>query len=234
MKHPIDFSISNLHPKSSLNPLTRLGLLALIYITIFSGCASIIDKKSAEERIAPILKWNQDIYVEFLKQNMKKINAKYSTEYVAYEFIVDTDDGSTRIQNLIDSETVRPIIEKLGIALVDPDEKASKIFDYVQSEYSFRPDPGNWWTVEETIQAKKGDCKSLSLLLMSLLLAADFPVHAAISNGHMWVNVHRDNKSQVLEVDKDPYRNKVYSIPGFYENPLFKVFSDGTVKRKAF
>jgi hypothetical protein len=231
MKHQIDFSISNLHPKSSLNPMARLGLLTLIYITISSGCASIIDKKSAEERIAPILEWNQDIYIEFLKQNMKKINAKY---YVSYEFIVDTDDGSTRIQNLIDSETVRPIIEKLGIALVGSDEKISKIFDYVQSEYSFRPDPGNWRTVEETIQMKKGDCKSLSLLLMSLLLAADFSAHAAISNGHMWVNINRDNKSQVLDVDKDPYRNKVYGTPGFYENPLFKVFPDGTLKRKAF
>jgi hypothetical protein len=234
MKHQIDLSTGNLHPRPSLNPIAGIGLLSLICVIIISGCTSIIDKKRAEERITPIFEWNQEIYIEFLKQNIKKINAKYSTEYVSYEFFVDTDNGSTPIQNLIDSEAVRPITEKLGIAFIDHDQKLLKIFDYVQNEYMFRPDPGKWRTVEETIQTKKGDCKSLSLLLMSLLLAADFPVHAAISNGHMWVNVYHDNKSQVLEVDRDPDRKKVYSIPGFYENPLFKIFPDGAVKRKAF
>ena len=81
--------------------------------------------------MASFIGCSEEIYVEFLKQNMKKINDKYSTEYVSYEFIVDTDNESTRIQNLIDSETVRSITEKFGIALVDPDEKVSKIFDYV-------------------------------------------------------------------------------------------------------
>lgn len=74
----------------------------------------------------------------------------------------------------------------------------------------------------------------MSLLLMSMLMADYIPVYGAISNGHMWVNVYQDNKWVVLEVDKDPHRNRIYSIPGFYENPLFKVFPNGTVKRKKF
>jgi hypothetical protein len=234
MKYQNDLSVGKSLPRPSLSHITRIGLLSLTCVIIISGCTSVIDKKRAEERIAPIFEWNQEIYIEFLKQNMEKINRQYSTEYVSYDFLVDTDNGSTRIQNLFDVEAVRPIAEKIEIASIDYDQKLSKILDYVQNEYMFRPDPGKWRTVAETIQAKKGDCKSLSLLLMSLLLAADFPVHAAISNGHMWVNVYHDNKLQVLEVDKDPDRNKVYSIPGFYDNPLFKIFPDGAVKRKAF
>ena len=234
MKYQNDLSAGRLHPRPSLNPITWIGLLYLTYVIIISGCTSIIDKKRTEERMASSFEWNQEIYIEFLKQNMEKIDRQYSTEYVAYDFFVDTDNGSTRIQNLIDSEAVRPITEKLEIASIDYDQKLSKILDYVQNEYTFRPDPGKWRTVAETIQTKKGDCKSLSLLLMSLLLAADFPAHAAISNGHMWVNVYHDNKLRVLEVDRDPDRNKVYSIPGFYDNPLFKIFPDGAVKRKAF
>ena len=103
-------------------------------------------------------------------------------------------------------------------------------------EYEFQADPDtyHWQTVAETIKAKKGDCKNLSLLLMSLLLSAGINTHAAISNGHMWVNVYYDKKWQVLEVDKDSERNKIYQTPGFYKNPLYKVFMDRTEKRKRF
>lgn len=41
-----------------------------------------------------------------------------------------------------------------------------------------------------------------------------------------------DNKWHVLEVDKDPERNKIYQIPGFYENPVYKIFKDRALKRK--
>jgi hypothetical protein len=48
----------------------------------------------------------------------------------------------------------------------------------------------------------------------------------------MWVNVFYDNEWHGLEVDRDPERNKIYSIPGFYEDPLYKIFIDRTEKRK--
>ena len=69
-------------------------------------------------------------------------------------------------------------------------------------------------------------------VLMSLLLSAGIESYAAISNGHMWTNVFFDNTWHVLEVDKDPERNKIYQIPGFYKNPVYKIFKDRTLKRK--
>jgi hypothetical protein len=48
----------------------------------------------------------------------------------------------------------------------------------------------------------------------------------------MWVNVNCDNQWQVLELDLDPERNTIYSIPDFYENPLYKIYPDRSEKRK--
>jgi hypothetical protein len=163
---------------------------------------------------------------------MEKKNEKYSTEYAPYEFVVDTDYGSTLVQNLINLQAVSSIVDKLGINDMESYDKVSNIYEYVVSKYAFAMDPSNWPTVQETVRAKRGDCKSLSLLLMSLLISAGVNAHAALSNGHMWVNVFYDNKWHVLEVDRDPGRNKIYSIPGFYEDPLYKIFIDRTEKRK--
>jgi hypothetical protein len=145
---------------------------------------------------------------------------------------VDTDYGSTLIQTLIDPEAVSPITYHLGIHNLEYKEKISVIFNYVIHEYAFIMTPCKWQSVEETVKTKKGDCKGLSLLLMSLLLSAGIDTHAAVSNGHMWTNVFYDNTWHVLEVDMNPDRNKIYQIPGFYENPLYKVFIDHSERRK--
>jgi hypothetical protein len=50
----------------------------------------------------------------------------------------------------------------------------------------------------------------------------------------MWTNVYFDNEWHVLEVDKDSDRNKIYQMPGFYKDPIYKVFIDHTMKRKRF
>jgi len=92
--------------------------------------------------------------------------------------------------------------------------------------------PLKWQSVEETIKTQKGDCKNLSLLLMSYLTTAGYDTYAGISNGHMWVNVNHDNQWQILELDLDPERNTIYRIPGFYENPLYKIYPDRSEKRK--
>ena len=63
------------------------------------------------------------------------------------------------------------------------------VHEYVLGSYRYVVEPKEWPTIQETIQWGKGDCKGLSLLLMSLLLASGFETHAAVSNGHMWVNV---------------------------------------------
>jgi len=185
------------------------------------------------ESTIPELKWNLESYNEFVKENMTEINANYSTVYVPYEFIVDTDYGSTVIQNLLDPESAKAINTGLpNVANPGPSDPLMRIYRHIINHYDYILDPLKWQSVEETIRAKKGDCKSLSLLLMSCLAAAGYDTYSAISNGHMWVNVNYDNQWQVLELDLDPERNTIYRIPGFYENPLYKVYPDRSEKRK--
>jgi hypothetical protein len=212
----------------------RLALtLFLSWSVVCTGCAVLLREKPPEEKIFPELIWNLESYAAFVKQNMKEINAKYSIDYVPYEFVVDTENGSTVIQNLIEPKAGAAIGADLETYSnsEDPD-KLIPIYQYVINEYNYILEPFEWQTVEETIKTKKGDCKSLSLLLMSLLLSANYDAYAAISNGHMWINVYENYQWHVLELDHDPERNKIYRIPGFYENPLFRIFPNHSEKRK--
>jgi hypothetical protein len=177
----------------------------MLWFFLLWGCAAIQREKIPAESIIPELKWNLSSYAEFVKENMAEMNANYSSVYAPYEFIVDTDYGSTVIQNLLDTESATSINAGL-VRDANP--------------------------VEETIRTQKGDCKSLSLLLMSCLANAGYNTYAGISNGHMWVNVNHDNQWQVLELDLDPERNTIYRIPGFYENPLYKIYPDRSEKRQ--
>jgi hypothetical protein len=36
----------------------------------------------------------------------------------------------------------------------------------------------------------------------------------------------------VLELDQNPERQKIYRIPNFYENLLYKIYADRSEKRK--
>jgi len=209
----------------------KIFLLLLIFIMIFEECASIIEEKPPEEIVTPALPWDVKNYAVFLKQNMKNMNERYSTEYAHYDFVVDTDMGSTLIQNLIEPKIALEIKNRPWSDNMEDDYKLFKIFKYVQNDYAFFREPDKWLTVKETVKNKKGDCKSLSLLLMSLLISAGIDTHAAISNGHMWVNAFYDGRWHVLEIDNDPERNKIYSISGFYNNPLYKIYPDHSEKR---
>jgi hypothetical protein len=93
-------------------------------------------------------------------------------------------------------------------------------------------DPHRWQSVEETIKTRKGDCKSLSLLLMSLLKSAGYDSYAGIANGHMWVVAYEKNRWKIYELDKNRERNLIYGIPGFYDIPLYKIYPDRSEKRK--
>ncbi|MDY6791487.1 MAG: hypothetical protein SWH54_09485 [Thermodesulfobacteriota bacterium] len=206
-------------------------LLSLVLVVICGGCTFIIKQKRPEETVSTTLPWDVKNYADFLKQNIKNMNERYSTEYASYNFVVDTDRGSTRIQNLIEPEIALEIKDRPWSEHMQDDYKLYKIFKYVQNNYVFFAEPAKWPTVKETVKRKKGDCKSLSLLLMSLLISADIETHAAISNGHMWVNVFYDNRWHVLEIDNDAERQKIYTIPGFYDYPLYKIYADHTEKR---
>ena len=67
---------------------------------------------------------------------------------------------------------------------------------------------------------------------MSLLLSAGYDTYAGIANGHMWVKVRENYQWAVLELDQNPERQKIYRIPGFYENPLYRIYPDRSEKRK--
>jgi hypothetical protein len=212
---------------------SKVIVLGMLWVFLLSGCAAIQREKIPEESIIPELKWNLASYAQFVKENMTEINANYSTEYTLYEFVVDTDFGSTVIQNLLDPESATAINAGfMSDANPEPSESLMRIYQHIINHYDYILDPGKWQSIEEIIRAKKGDCKSLSLLLMSCLAAAGYDTYAGISNGHMWVNVNNDDQWQVLELDQDPERNTIYRIPGFYENPLYKIYPDRSEKRK--
>ncbi|MGD8961853.1 MAG: transglutaminase domain-containing protein [Desulfobacterales bacterium] len=206
---------------------------AMLWILILGGCAAVQREKIPAESIVPETKRHLELYADFVKENIAEINAHYSTTYVPYAFIVDIDDGSTAIQDLIDPASVARInaVLRTDAASRYP-YKARRIYQYILSRYDYDIDPHQWQSVEETIRTQKGDCKSLSLLLMSLLTSAGLDAYAGISNGHMWVVANENNRWQVLDLDQNPARRKIYSIPGFYDDPLYKIYPDRSEKRK--
>ena len=212
---------------------SKVITIGLLWVFLLAGCAAIQREKIPAESIIPQLQWNLESYAEFVKENMTEINAHYSTVYAPYEFIVDTDYGSSVIQNLLDPESETAINTGLpGDANPEHSDKLMLIYQHIIDHYDYILDPLKWQSVEETIKTQKGDCKNLSLLLMSYLTTAGYDTYAGISNGHMWVNVNHDNQWQILELDLDPERNTIYRIPGFYENPLYKIYPDRSEKRK--
>ncbi|MEA3436792.1 MAG: hypothetical protein U9R43_10040, partial [Thermodesulfobacteriota bacterium] len=132
-------------------------LPALIFVVICGGCAAIIKEKRPEEIVTPALPWDVKNYAVFLKQNMKNINERYSIEYAPYDFVVDTDRGSTLIQNLIEPEIALEIKDRPWSDNMEDDYKLYKIFKYVQNDYAFFMEPDKWTAVKETVKSKKGD-----------------------------------------------------------------------------
>ena len=204
----------------------------LLWIGLGIGCSAFWGRKAPEEGDLLFQQRSNYDYAQFIQQNMKMINERYATDYELSEFVVDTDTGSSRIQNLIEPEAVASIVEEMRAKDLKDEDRILYIYKYLTEEYDYVLDADHWPTVEETVKAKKGDCKGLSLLLMSLWLSAGFDAYVAISNGHMWANVHYDNRWHLFEVDNDFERKKIYNLPGFYQYPLYKIFKDQTYKRK--
>ena len=207
--------------------------IVMVWILILPGCTAIHREKIPAENIIPELKWNLESYAEFVKENITAIHANYSTVYAPYDFIVDTDAGSTMIQNLFDPEIATAINSRLrDDANPAHSDKLVLIYTHIIDHYDYDLDPYKWQSVEETARTHRGDCKSLSLLMMSLLTSAGYEAYAGISNGHMWVTVRDNYQWVVLELDQDPARSAIYHIPGFYEDPLYKIYPDRSEKRK--
>jgi hypothetical protein len=99
----------------------KILTIGILWLFVFSGCAALFKKEMPEEPIIPELKWDLDSYAEFVKQNMTEINARYSSDYVSYEFVVDcsgigSESGETK--NLPDSGLLRkPALQDLSGSL---------------------------------------------------------------------------------------------------------------------
>lgn len=233
-KWPVNIvsSVSVQYFQIDLNCRRLLFISFLLWIGLGLGCAAFWERKAPDEGDLPFQQWGNYDYSQFIQQNMKMKNEKYATGYELKEFVVDTDTGSTLIQNLIEPGVVASIVEELRVKNLEDKDQILYIYDYLTEAYDYVLDANHWPTVQETVKTKKGDCKGLSLLLMSLWLSAGFDAYVAISNGHMWANVRYDNRWHLFEVDKDIERKKIYNLPGFYQYPLYKIFKDQTYKRK--
>ena len=215
------------------HPILRRLLTGLLLLTLTGpGCASRPIPSPEDAALWPGPPLELKAYATFLAQNSKYLDARYTKEYAPVDFIVDLDGSSTPVQHLIDPAAVSGLAARLVGRTPATPEKLAILLDYVQREYTHAPAPRYWVTVAETLTTRRGDCRSLSLLLLSLLLAADIPAHAAVSNGHMWVNAFDDSRWRILETDNDPHRQKFYARPGFYLSPLYRIYPDRSEKRK--
>ncbi|MFC1532280.1 transglutaminase domain-containing protein [Thermodesulfobacteriota bacterium] len=231
MSQPFYFSDMN-KKNRSIKKFRLMKMVVTIWLIICSGCAYLFERRLPIEEVEAELKWDLESYAAFVQQNMFAINEQYSNDYVPYDFIVDTDFGSTSIQSLINPEATAAIRDELGLNDLDMQDKLSRIYHYITQKYMYVMQPYKWQTVKETIQSQRGDCKNLSLLMLSLLISLGYEAHGAISNGHMWVNVNYGKQWIVFELDQDPDRNRIYTLPGFYNYPLYKIYVDHSEKRK--
>ncbi|MGD9057065.1 MAG: hypothetical protein PVF38_13035, partial [Desulfobacterales bacterium] len=129
--------------------------IGLLWVFFLLGCAAVQREKIPAESIIPEAKRHFELYADFVKENMDQISAHYSTAYVSCEFIVDIDNGSTAIQNLIDPASVAGINAVLRTNAISryPD-KVRRIYQYILSHYDYVFDPHRWQSVEETIRAQ--------------------------------------------------------------------------------
>jgi hypothetical protein len=203
--------------------------LALVSAVVMLSCALL---KPVEEPEYPVEPWSIESYADFVRRNMVYLNEMYTTAYAPHEFVVDTDSGAVRVQELLDIGFALRALDDMNTPDPDPGRHIQRLLSHVLNSYDYRVDPDRWVAVREVIQSRRADCKGLSLLLLSLLTASGLEAYAAVSNGHMWVNAYDGSRWHVLETDTDPERGRIYTIPGFYENPLFKIYPNMSLKRK--
>ena len=208
-----------------------LGCTYWAAMYLLAGCALSPAHKDNYPSEGIFNSQNRLDYIKYIQENQKNINKIYSHSYGNYEYLVDSDSGVTLIQHLIDSKLVHPITEEVIVENQSKTEKAIASFNYIIHHFRYFPMPETWPTIAQTLKFQKGDCKGLSLLLLSTLIFFDIECYAAIGNSHMWVEAKLAGEWKIFETDSDPNRNLIYQIPGFYEKPLFKIFNNRSEKR---
>ena len=221
-----------MQPNHHGNRLRRRVLICLVLWLISSstGCHRLTTQRSIEQ-MPGLTPWDANTYGQYVAENMTELNRRYTERYEPVEFVVDTAAGSARVQSLIDPAATALLAE----VIAEPDSGSAvtieAIMEVVRQRFEYIPEPEAWMPASETIRAGKGDCKNLSILLMSALTSSGVDAYAAVSNGHMWVRAYDGKQWRILETDTDPARNQIYRIPGFYEYPLYKIFPDHSLKR---
>jgi len=217
--------------KSVLLIFWMLGCLCCVSV-YFSGCTrTLLNKNSGIASKEALNPQSMLAYIEYVQENQKNINQIYSRFYRNYEYFVDSNSGSIRIQNLINPELAHLVTGKILTKNQAKTEKVIECFNYIIRHFKYFPMPEVWPTISQTLKIRKGDCKGLSLLLLSVLLFLDIECYAAIGNGHMWVVARLDGQQKIFETDSDPNRKLIYQLPGFYEKPLYKIYYNRSEKR---
>jgi hypothetical protein len=210
-----------------------LGLLcsAVSAALVIAACVPGTGPMLNEKRLAIIRPDTIADHKSFVLQNIEMLNGRYSRDYAPSLFVVDLDGGSKIIQELLDPDAGKRLAEQIGVHGMSESEKVRRFQDYIHRELRYRPEPNRWSTVEEILQIGRADCKGRSLVLLSLLAAEGIESYAGISNGHMWISAHYLQTWHVLETDPNAEGNPIYRVEGFYEDPLYKVFPQQTLKR---
>ncbi len=200
-------------------------------ITLLTGCA-LSPLQTGSYPSEEIFEYkNRADYIKYIQENKKNINKIYSQSYGQYEYLVDTDSGATLIQHLINPELAHPIINEVVTENQSKAEKAIACFNYIVHYFKYFSIPETWPTIAQTLKTRKGDCKGFSLLLLSTLTFFDIECYAAIGNNHMWVEAKIAGEWKIFETDSDLNRNLIYQLPGFYAEPLFKIYNNRSEKR---
>jgi hypothetical protein len=207
-------------------------LLFAVTVCAPFGCGHTPTRVSTPSSPSSVEPWTPDSYRAFIADNQATLDRIYAREYIDYRFEVDTARGPVLIQRLIEPEAMRPLAGRVLPKGGDDRQILDAALAYVTASTRYQARPDVWPTLGETLSSGITDCKGRSLLLLSLLLAADRSAFAAIGNGHMWVVVKVDEKWRTVETDPDPQRNRIYASPGFYDRPLYKIYADRTLKRR--
>lgn len=217
------------HHKQLPHPADLQGACrAAAFAVLLTGCSLLPSGMRTGEAVPDP---GPAIHTRFVETNLALLNRIYAKRYEPCDFIVDTDSGSTAVQNLIDLKAAQRIRQSLPLRNLSETAEIKALLAYLHSGYRYISEPQPWMPVGETIRRKSGDCKNLSLLLLSLLAAGGMEAYGGVSNGHMWVHTLAEGQWVVLETDPNPSGDAVYRIPGFYSDPLFKIYPEYSLKR---
>lgn len=211
-----------------LRNLRRGTVIVAVWAAMMAtGCARLEETSSVDA-----VQGDADTHAGFVVRNMAMLNRFYAESYEPKPFVVDLDGGSAPIQTLIRPKAISAATGPLGVSGLSPTRQVKRLHQHVLSNYAFVPEPLAWRLPEETVSLGRGDCKNLSLLLISLLASVGLETRGAISHGHMWVEVRVEDHWRILELDGDQERGRIYRLPGFYDLPLYRIYPDRTEKRR--